>query len=101
MRAEDDDSGFDCPHCGSPVPAGARRCRHCGASDECGWNEDAAEWPDGGYAEEDDFDYDAWVEREFGTAGGNRAGRAAFGMHRMWLLAVLCVLTMLAVLLIR
>ncbi len=32
---------FPCPHCGEPVPDGARSCPHCGSDDETGWNPDA------------------------------------------------------------
>ncbi len=32
---------FPCPHCGGPVPDGARVCPHCGSDDETGWNPDA------------------------------------------------------------
>ena len=55
--------GFPCPHCGEYVPAGARVCRECGASDECGWdvNDDPYRVP----PDEDEFDYDDFVAREF------------------------------------
>jgi len=59
---------FDCPHCGEVVPAEAKRCRHCGASDESGWQESSDGFAIGDYAEDDDFDYDAFVAREFGDA---------------------------------
>jgi hypothetical protein len=52
---------FDCPCCGAEVAAGARFCRECGASEESGWNEEGEE----GFATEDDFDYDDYLEREF------------------------------------
>ena len=65
-RRRDRDEDFECPNCGSPVRAGARFCRQCGASDESGWGEE--EWQDedfsGGYGE-DDFDYHDYVRREF------------------------------------
>lgn len=61
--------GFDCPHCGADVPRGAKRCRHCGASEDCGWEESTGEYADGAYLDDDDFDYDAFVAREFGSNG--------------------------------
>ena len=55
---------FSCPHCGSPVPSDAKICRECGASDDCGWNEDAFDDHYGEF-DEDDFDYDEFVANEF------------------------------------
>lgn len=54
----------DCPVCGSHVPAGRKSCPDCGASDEAGWNEDAAY--DGVDLPDETFDYNAYLEREFG-----------------------------------
>ncbi len=57
---------FGCPHCGELLPANAKFCRHCGASDDFGWNDDAlgAEgYEDEGY--NDEFDYDEYLRREF------------------------------------
>ncbi len=69
-----EDDYFICPCCGAKVRTGAKFCRECGASDEFGWDEDGHWWDDElptGYAEEDDFDYDEFVEREFpGQAKG-------------------------------
>jgi hypothetical protein len=52
---------FDCPCCGAEVAAGSNFCRECGASDESGWSDDGEE----GFATDDDFDYDDYLEREF------------------------------------
>ena len=56
------EESFECPHCGADVPVGAKVCRSCGASDDCGWNdiEDDSDWSD-----DDDFDYDRFISREF------------------------------------
>ena len=64
MRRADAET-FPCPNCDEPVIVGARVCRSCGASDDCGWN-DENEFgnSDGGYGE-DDFDYDDFVANEF------------------------------------
>ncbi len=82
---------FDCPHCGEAVRAGALACRACGSDLETGWAEDA-QLDLGSLPEScDDFDYDAWLEREVGGATGATARRA-------WvprLLALLVVLAML------
>ena len=55
---------FDCPCCGAEVAAGASFCRECGASDESGWNEEGEQ----GFATDDDFDYDEYLDREFSIA---------------------------------
>ena len=55
---------FSCPHCGSPVRSDARICRECGADEECGWDEDGFDSHYGEF-DEDDFDYDRFVAREF------------------------------------
>ena len=64
----------DCPNCGEEVPARAKACRHCGASAEAGWNEpsgrEGLDLPDS-----DDFDYDEYLEREFGKPNPKRARR--------------------------
>lgn len=52
---------FDCPCCGAEVSAGASFCRECGASDDSGWNLENEE----GFASDDDFDYDEFLDREF------------------------------------
>ncbi|MCB9941856.1 MAG: zinc ribbon domain-containing protein [Planctomycetaceae bacterium] len=54
---------FDCPCCGAEVSGNARFCRECGASGDSGWNLEEEE----GFADDDDFDYDDFLEREFGT----------------------------------
>ena len=56
-----EDYDFDCPFCGARVKQGARVCRTCGASDDCGWNTDET----AGDAWDDNFDYDEFVAREF------------------------------------
>ncbi len=57
---------FECPVCGEDVPAKAKSCPHCGACEKSGWNEDAR-GADGLDLPDDDFDYDEFARREFGT----------------------------------
>ncbi len=53
-----------CPNCGAEVPKRAKACPECGADEATGWSEDASygglDLPD------DSFNYDEFVEREFG-----------------------------------
>ena len=54
----------NCPHCGAEISESASFCKHCGSSDEDGWREvDSSSFGD------DDFDYDSFVESEFGERG--------------------------------
>ncbi len=59
-----------CPNCGADVPLRAKACPECGADEKTGWSEaarsDALGLPD------DSFDYNEFVQREF---GGKRGGR--------------------------
>ncbi len=56
---------FECPVCGEDVPIKAKACPHCGACEKSGWNEDAD--ASGGLdLPDEDFDYDKFVEQEFG-----------------------------------
>jgi hypothetical protein len=59
----------NCPNCGADVPPGARACPECGADEATGWSEEAVV---GGLGlpDEEGFDYDDFVQREFG--GGKR-----------------------------
>jgi hypothetical protein len=56
-----------CPNCGADVPPNARACPECGSDEKTGWSEDAQsaelDLPD------EEFNYDVFVEREF---GGNK-----------------------------
>ena len=53
-----------CPACGEWVPRGAVACDDCGACARSGWSDDS--YLDGVDLPEDGFDYDEFVEREFG-----------------------------------
>ena len=54
-----------CPVCGEEVPRNALACPECGADHNSGWREDA----DSIDASDDaEFDYEEFVEREFGDS---------------------------------
>lgn len=60
-----------CPVCGEEVPPRALACPECGADHRSGWREDGED--------EESFDYEEFVEREFGS--GPRSPR----IHPLWI----------------
>lgn len=56
-----------CPVCGVDVPRGALACPECGADHDSGWREDA-DSSDGLDLPHEDFNYDEFVRREFGSS---------------------------------
>ena len=68
---------FDCPICEGRVPAKAKACPHCGACDKTGWKEEATA-SDGLDLPDDSFDYDQFVQEEFGTPAKPK------GITRVW-----------------
>src|SRR3954468_5909509 len=78
-----------CPVCGEDVPRGALACPECGADHNSGWREDAEAYD--GVDLPDDFNYEEFVEKEFG-ASPKPAGLSAI----WWITAiVILVLTIL------
>ena len=67
----------DCPVCGEFVPRKAVACAGCGASRDSGWNEEASvsglDLPD-----DEAFDYDDFVAREFGQGRPKKPHRRRF-----------------------
>jgi rubredoxin len=55
---------FSCPVCGEEVSPNARACPECGAGAKSGWRQEAH--ADGLDLPDDDFDYAAFVDEEFG-----------------------------------
>jgi hypothetical protein len=82
-----------CPHCGAAVPRGANACPECGSDETTGWSP-AASTDNLGLPDEE-FDYDRFVNEEFG------AGRLKpHGLHWFWW-AVALFLILLLVFLFR
>ena len=54
-----------CPVCGTAIAAGVMACPECGSDERTGWKEEAS-WHDGldFPGAEEDFDYEAFLERE-------------------------------------
>ena len=55
------------------LPVGSPACPNCGSDERTGWIENADLWSadlPSGYKNDDEFDYDAFVHREFGDHEG-------------------------------
>lgn len=88
---------FECPHCGEPVPVSARMCRSCGADADCGWDDSGVgEQPEGSF--DDDFDYDAFVAREFPDAASDAGKRGGPGLWTSVILLLIVVSLLLSIL---
>ena len=70
------DDFFLCPNCGETVRVGAPSCPSCGSDEKTGWGKDAdlggADYG-GGYGGREDFNYAAFIRREF-TADPGKSG---------------------------
>ena len=69
-----------CPVCNEEVPPRALACSECGADHNSGWREDADAYA-GIDLPDDDFNYEDFVQREFGS----RAKR--HGLKMVWWIA--------------
>ena len=68
-----------CPNCGAAVPANTAACPECGADEDTGWSEDAH--AQGLGLPDEEFDYDEFVEREFGK---EKPEVVPTGLHWFW-----------------
>ena len=78
-----------CPVCGEDVPPKALACPECGADHNTGWKKDAYTYdgldlPDG----DDDFNYEEFVEKEFGKGSGPKA----VGIKPIWWVTAIVLL---------
>jgi hypothetical protein len=77
-----------CPNCGAELPQRARACPECGADEATGWSENAGaehlELPG------EQFDYDDFVRREFGSGSPKPRGIKWF----WWVTAVVVLIGM-------
>lgn len=72
-----------CPNCGADIPPDAKACPGCGSDETTGWSEDAQRENLG--LPDEKFDYDDFVQREFGGEKVKPRGLRWF----WWLVAVL------------
>lgn len=56
-----------CPNCGVDVPPDAKVCPGCGADESTGWSETAYASSLDLPPSDEDFDYEEYKKREFGT----------------------------------
>ena len=78
-----------CPVCGEDVPPNALACPECGADHQTGWKEsiyDGLDLPD------DDFDYDEFVQQEFGSSIKPTAIKL-----RWWITAIILIILFTAI----
>ena len=80
-----------CHHCGAEVPRSAKACPECGADETTGWSEDAAVGNLG--LPDEDFDYQRFVEEEFGKASAR-----PHGLRRLWWVVAVGIVTALLLL---
>ncbi len=78
-----------CPHCGSEVPPDAPACPGCGADERTGWS-DSATANRLAIPDPEGFDYERFVEEEFGPRKPARRWR--------WVWILIGVLALAAVL---
>lgn len=64
---------YVCSNCHSKI-SNPNFCRQCGASEESGWSSASDGDFGSGYGNEDDFDYDEFLEREFPGKNGPKKG---------------------------
>jgi len=76
----------ECPNCGVDVPPRAKVCPECGACEDTGWAEEAGH--ESTHLEEDEFDYDEFVAREFGEGGRPRRK----SLHIIWVIVALLLI---------
>jgi hypothetical protein len=79
-----------CPNCGADVPRNARACPECGSDEQTGWSEEARAQQLG--LPDENFDYDKFVEEEFG--GRNQARPPGIAWY-WWVVALLLALALL------
>jgi len=80
-----------CPNCGAEVSPKAKACPQCGSDQKTGWSDeaqtDSLDLPD------EKFDYDEYVQREFGGRNIKPRGLNWF----WWLIAVLLLVAIVLV----
>jgi hypothetical protein len=84
-----------CPNCGAEVPPNSAACPECCSDERTGWSEAAR--TDGLDLPDENFDYNEFVEREFGGKTPKPRGVPWF----WWVIAALVLLAFLTIVLPR
>src|SRR5438067_6772251 len=79
-----------CPACGEDVPPNSLACPECGADHNSGWRQDADTY-DAVDLPDDDFKYDEFIHKEFGSA------RKPAGLKTVWWIAAIVLIVILVV----
>lgn len=77
-----------CPVCGEDVPPKSLACPECGSDHRTGWKKDADIYDGVDVTDGDDFNYDEFVEREFGE---NQSPKPA-GIKVVWWVTAIVLL---------
>ena len=80
-----------CPVCGEDTPRNALACPECGADHNSGWREDAHTY-DAVDLPDEDFNYDEFVQQEFGSSAKPRAIKTIW-----WITALLIIIAFIAI----
>ena len=75
-----------CPVCGEDVPRNALACPECGADHNSGWREDAEVTASALGLPDEEFDYDRFVQEEFGE------GAKPAGVKTVWWITAILLL---------
>lgn len=67
-----------CPNCGADLPRNAKACPECGSDENTGWSDEA--YASGLDLPDDEFDYEKFVEKEF----GEKRKIKPQGIHWLW-----------------
>ena len=79
----------NCPNCGAELPANASACPECGSDEKTGWSDQA--YVGGLNLPDESFDYDEFVEEEFGKKKARPRG-----ISRLWWTVAIFLLTLFA-----
>ena len=80
-----------CPNCGAEVPTEAIACPECGSCEETGWS-GKAKYDQIGVDYDDAFDYESFVQEEFGD--GNGKSRAKSPMRWVWTIVAILLIAL-------
>jgi predicted nucleic acid-binding Zn ribbon protein len=75
----------ECPVCGADIPRGARACPECGSDEKTGWSE-KARYDELGVPDDEPFNYDDFVRREFGGQKPKRKNQT------LWIVVAIIIL---------